>query len=294
MKLLLTLALLCALATAAIAQEMGGPPPGGGGDMGAPPEMGGAPPPPDANGPPPPPPDDMGPVAAEDGTPAPKQDNSSANGQMAPQQGQDQGQGMRRGGGHGRMGRGIMGEITAVNPDGFTVKTMQGTAATVKVSSETKFMRDQQPIKMSDLKVGNTIGVAGTPDANDPTTWNASFVVDRTAQVAEMKANMGKTIIMGEVKAIDGTNLTILRPDGQTQTISVDENTSFKKGRESITLADIKVGDRVNGRGALKGGVFVPTELRVGGGMGMGGGGGRWRGQGQGQGQGQTSQPQSN
>ena len=31
------------------------------------------------------------------------------------------------------------------------------------------------------------------------------------------------------------------------------------EGGESITLADIKVGDNVAGQGALKGGVFVPT-----------------------------------
>ncbi len=34
-------------------------------------------------------------------------------------------------------------------------------------------------------------------------------------------------------------------------------------GGESITLADVKVGDSVVGRGALKNGVFVPTELGV-------------------------------
>jgi hypothetical protein len=34
-------------------------------------------------------------------------------------------------------------------------------------------------------------------------------------------------------------------------------------GGESITFADVKVGDSVAGRGALKNGVFVPTELRV-------------------------------
>jgi hypothetical protein len=210
------------------------------------------------------------------------------NPQSAPSQGG--GWGGHREGTRGRMGRGLMGEITAVNADGFTVKTMQGNSATVKVSSETKIMRDQQPIKLTDLKVGNTIGVSGTPDTNDPTTWNANFVVDRTAQANEMKANMGKTMIMGEVKSIDGTNLTVLRPDGQTQTISVDENTSFKNGRESVTLADIKAGDRIGGKGALKSGVFVASELHVGGGPGMGMGRGRGFGGGQGAGGGQ-SQP---
>jgi len=189
--------------------------------------------------------------------------------------------GRGRGAGMG-MGRGLMAEITAVNADGFTVKTMQGNAATIKVSSETKFMRDRQEIKKTDFKVGDSVAVAGTPDTNDPTTWNASFVIDRTAQMKEFKENLGKTMIAGEVKAIDETKLTILRPDGQTQTIEVDENTSFHKGRESVTLADIKVGDHVGGRGALKNGVFVASDLRVGGaggmGMGMGGFGREGRG----------------
>src|SRR6201999_3861059 len=105
--------------------------------------------------------------------------------QAAPQQGGG-GWGGQRQGMRGHAGRGIMGEITAVNADGFTVKTMQGNSVTVKGSSETKIMRDQQPIKLTDLKVGNTIGVAGTLYANDPTTWNASFITDRPAQANEM------------------------------------------------------------------------------------------------------------
>lgn len=230
---------------------------------------------------------------AQDNPPAPPQGGAPQNGT-----------GMGPGGREGMRGRGFhgtMGEITAVNADGFTIKTMQGNSATVKVTGETKYMRDQQPIKMSDLKVGDTIGVAGSPDANDPTTWNANFVVDRTAQAKEFKENLGKTLIVGEVKSVEGTNLTILRPDGVTQTISVDENTSFHKMRESVTLADIKPGDHVMGRGAVKDGVFVASNLGVGGagmgmGMGMGAGGGRgWRGRGQGQGQtqgqGSGSQP---
>ena len=75
---------------------------------------------------------------------------------------------------------------------------------------------------------------------------------------------MGKKFIVGEVKAINETKLTIARPDGQTQEIEVDENTSFKKGSESITLPDIKVGDFVRGRGELKDSTFVPKELIVG------------------------------
>ncbi len=47
--------------------------------------------------------------------------------------------------------------------------------------------------------------------------------------------------------------------------IQADENTSFRNDKnESVTLADVKVGDRVMGRGDMKDGVFVPQTLRVG------------------------------
>ena len=201
------------------------------------------------------------------------QENTQHQDTQAPAQGQ--GQPERRLQGMRRFGRGgVVGEITAANAEGFTLKTMQGSSATVKLQATTRIYRDQKEIKASDLKVGDTIGVQGTPDTSDPTTWNANFIQDRTAQFKQMKESMGKTMIAGEVKSVDGTKITVLRPDGETQTIEVDENTSFERGREKITLADIKAGDRIFGRGALKDGVFVPTELRAGGfGGGMMGGG---------------------
>jgi len=44
----------------------------------------------------------------------------------------------------------------------------------------------------------------------------------------------------------------------------VDENTSFRKDGQSVTLADLKPGDHVFGRGELKNNVFVPETLNVG------------------------------
>jgi hypothetical protein len=87
-----------------------------------------------------------------------------------------------------------------------------------------------------------------------------------------MREGLGKNFIMGEIKAINGTQIEIARPDGQTQTIAVDENTSFHKNRESVTLADFKAGDRVFGRGEVKNNVFVAASLNEGQpGMGRGG-----------------------
>ena len=166
-----------------------------------------------------------------------------------------------------RQGQGIAGTIGEIKPDGFTVKTMQGKTVTVKVTSETRFRKDRQDAKLADFKPGDMVMVGGEPAGND--AWTARFVASRQGagegDMQALREGMGKQFIAGEVKAIDGTKLTIARSDGQTQTIEVDENTSFHKGRDSITLPDIKVGDRVFGRGQLNAaGVFVPATFNVG------------------------------
>jgi hypothetical protein len=160
--------------------------------------------------------------------------------------------------------------------------------------------RERQPVKVADIKVGDGMGAMGVLDA--PTkTLHAVFVgVVDAEQVKKAREGMGKVYITGKVTAIDmdGLKLTVMRPDGVSQVIGVDEGTSFKRGGrgmaamvsgsgvvdapgagargsgaaggggsgsggESITFADLKVGDGVAGRGGLKNGVFVPTELGV-------------------------------
>lgn len=50
---------------------------------------------------------------------------------------------------------------------------------------------------------------------------------------------------------------------GQGRSGAGNGNGAGAPGGESITFADIKVGDAIAGRGALKNGVFVPVELGV-------------------------------
>ena len=85
----------------------------------------------------------------------------------------------------------------------------------------------------------------------------------RTGAIHEAQANYGKTWLGGKIAAIDETKLTITGMDGKSATFIVDENTSFKKRHDSITLADIKVGDRVRVDGAVKDGAFVASTLSV-------------------------------
>ena len=180
----------------------------------------------------------------------------------------------------------VAGEVTAVAGATLTVKTEDGGTMQIVTTDNTRVMKGRGvTVKVADLKVGDGVMAAGMLDAPHKTLHAAMVFAQDAAQVAAMKVNLGKTYIVGRVTAIDMDNakMTVERPDHVAQTIGFDETTSFRKGGrgggrmggadappaapaeggESITLADIKVGESVRGTGSVKGGTFVPTELVV-------------------------------
>ncbi len=155
------------------------------------------------------------------------------------------------------------GTITAIQDGALTLKTLDGKTATVQIFDQTQFRKDRQPVQLSDFTVGDMVMVRGQSTGEN--IWKADLIATRSNfGGTEFREALGKKFIMGEIKAIDGTNLTIARPDGVNQTIMVDENTSFRKQHESVTLADFKVGDQVFGRGGLKNNIFVAANLNLG------------------------------
>lgn len=190
-----------------------------------------------------------GAAVAQD-APTPEQDGTRA--------GQDQTRG-------GRANfPGIGGQITAIEGSTLTVQTFRGESAKVAITSSTRLTKDRNEAKLSDFKVGDRVFVAG--DQGKDGVWTARILAQRSGGMARQKPeDNGKTYILGEVAKIEGTKLTIRKPDNSEQVIEVDDDTSFRnERRESVTLADIKIGDFVRGQGTLKNGVFVPHELHAG------------------------------
>ena len=145
---------------------------------------------------------------------------------------------------------------------------------TVHLTPKTEFRMDQQPAKIDDFKAGTVVFVRGTKTGDS--AWDAEVVAARSGGgppggraggpgdgPGGPPPVMGKDIVAGTVRAIDGVKLTILRLDNVTQTVELDENTSLTRRRESITLADVHVGDAVAVRGETKAGAFVPRSLSL-------------------------------
>jgi hypothetical protein len=162
----------------------------------------------------------------------------------------------------------LFGKITAVHPDSFEIANPNGEAVTVKFTNSTEFRKGRQPVKRTDFNVGDLVMVRG--EENPDHTWTAQMVGARSGnapggngQVFGRQGTLGKDYVTGEVKAIDPPKITVLRSDNVTQTIELNEETSLRKGRESVTMTDVQVGDHLFAQGALQNDVFVPKMVMV-------------------------------
>jgi hypothetical protein len=185
-----------------------------------------------------------------------------------------------------------MGTVTEVAADHYTIKTDSGETYTVHYSANTRILKQQargegggqrggggeggpgsgggnppQSIKATDIKVGDAIAAMGEVDAAAKSV-GATMVMqidpERAKQMREMQANYGKTWLVGKVTAIDGVKVTLMgNVDNAAHSFVADENTTFRKRRDPVTLADIQVGDTVRVEGAVKEGAFVATAVNA-------------------------------
>lgn len=201
----------------------------------------------------------------------------------------------RGGGGMMGMGRGTVGTVTEAAADHYTIKTELGEVYTIHFSVNTRIMKQPpgtgqrgnrgagarqdagaedggmrtppQPIKPADIKIGDVIAASGDVDATAKSV-GAIFVMlidpERAKEMRAMEANYGKTWLAGRVTAINETKVNLEGgPDRAVHSFVADENTTFRKRRDPVTLGDMQVGDMVRVEGAVKDSVFVATTVVV-------------------------------
>jgi hypothetical protein len=191
------------------------------------------------------------------------------------------GQGQHGWGGMMGGGRGLLGTVTEAAADHYTIKTSEGETYAIHFSVNTRIVKGQnqrrsqggggeggnppQPIKASEIKVGDAIAAMGEMDANAKSLGAINIMLvdpERAKEMREMQANYGKTWLLGKVTSIDGVKVTLMGAiDSTAHSFVADENTTFRKHREPITLADIQTGDTVRVEGAVKNGTFLATSV---------------------------------
>jgi hypothetical protein len=170
----------------------------------------------------------------------------------------------------------LFGKITAVHSGSIDILNANGDTVSVKLTDKTEFRKDRQPAKRTDFKVGDLILVRG--EENSDNSWTAQAIATRSmngggrggvaggrerGEFAQQVGTQGKDFVTGEIKSVDAPKISVLRTDNVTQTIELNEDTSLRKGRDAITMADIQPGDHVFARGGMQNDAFVPNVVVI-------------------------------
>jgi len=190
--------------------------------------------------------------------------------------------------GQGRRAMGgpppVMGTITSVGVDRFEIKKSDRTTQSVMVNDKTNYRQRQegqqaQELQLEDLKVGDHVFVRGTPNADKQVV--AAGVMRVTAEQFErfqsgggqgggprgpggggggggFGPGGGGPRAGGEIVSINGNQIKVQGRRGE-RTIVVNDQTTYTKQGKTITLKDLKVGDRIFATGKEDNGQFVAT-----------------------------------
>ena len=188
----------------------------------------------------------------------------------------------------------VMGTVTSVGVDRFQIKQQDGSSTTILVNDQTRYNEEQHEFQLEDLKVGDHVFVRGTPNADKQVVAaGVRRVTEEQFQRFQSGAGGGGTgggrggpggggrgpggwqggpgggdRAGGEIISIDQNQIKVRGRQGD-RIIVVNDQTTFNKEGQSITLKDLKVGDRIFAMGKTENGQFVATQIRSGR-MGMG------------------------
>ena len=74
--------------------------------------------------------------------------------------------------------------------------------------------------------------------------------------------DVGKNLVVGQLKTVEPMKLTVSRPDGVEQSVVVDVNTKYLGDHGNVvTLAAFRTGEPVAAIGTLENGEFVATKV---------------------------------
>ncbi len=168
-----------------------------------------------------------------------------------------------RGPGRGpsEQGEMVMGTLSSVGIDRIEIKRQDGTAQMVMVNDQTHYRQGQQDIQIEDLKPGDRVFARGLTNAKKEFVANT---VRRVTDEEMQRFQGGGERTGGEILSIEGNQLKLQNPRQGEKVVFVNDQTTFMKDGQPITLKDLKVGDRIFAMGKEADGKFVATRVMSG------------------------------
>lgn len=140
----------------------------------------------------------------------------------------------------GGQGAGLIGQISAVGENQFTVKTRLGAERTVSVDENTRYFSRQGKGTFADLQVGRWVTIRA-PQSNDGnyTAWLV-ILLPESFDPSKRLENRDK----GVVQSVDrnANTFSIQTADGVAKIYQVNESTIFRGSKEVESLSTLPLG----------------------------------------------------
>ena len=139
-----------------------------------------------------------------------------------------------------RMGtqkRGFIGEVQRISEETISVKTSKGVRIVAVNDPDLAIFKNQQPIKLENIAVGDWIVAMGFAEEDGTFTPRRLLVSSQTLRPKDYRLELGN------ITEVTRTTVTITtRVDGSSQEFTVNRQSKLQDIQsESITLTDIEV-----------------------------------------------------
>lgn len=135
----------------------------------------------------------------------------------------------------------ILGTITDVKSDNFTIKDKDNKSVVIMVTKDTKYVLNKKAATKADLKVGARVVI----DAEMDTKMKMYHAEEVQIGAATAAAEAGEKHLVGAITAVTKETVAIKMQDGKTETVMLEKDTKYSKDKKPGVAADLKVGSQV-------------------------------------------------
>ncbi|MGZ4808107.1 MAG: DUF5666 domain-containing protein [Thermoanaerobaculia bacterium] len=145
------------------------------------------------------------------------------------------------------------GNVTAVGTSSLTVHTGSGTDVTITTNADTAVRSGRHELTLSQIAVGNHVHVKSLKNTNG----------SLLAVLIEVQNPNDLTRIEGEVTAISAGSITVKKSTGDEVTVAINADTIVRGDDHTLSVTDIKVGDKVEIDAAQNGTSLTAVRIEV-------------------------------
>jgi hypothetical protein len=132
---------------------------------------------------------------------------------------------------------GVLGQVTAIGGDQFTIQTRSGQERTLSFDETTRFTNaERQELSAEDLQTGGWLAVRVAPRSGEPRLARLVVILPDDFDPENWAG------VRGKVTGVDipGNTFSLENKEGQATTVKVDENTKYRG--QVANLNDLQVG----------------------------------------------------